>query len=195
MRRLLPFTLTGAQERVLREIQQDMSASRAMQRLVQGDVGAGKTMVAWFASLRVIESGYQAVWMAPTELLAEQHFRNIARICRGLENQRRAAHRLDELPRRRKLILGGVESGEIQFLVGTHALIQEGVRVPRLGLGVIDEQHRFGVVQRLSLAALARAGRETGCGFARAAHAAHERDADTAQSRHGAVRRSRYFVS
>ncbi len=94
MRRLLPFKLTGAQERVLSEIQQDMSAARAMQRLVQGDVGAGKTMVAWFASLRAIESGCQAVWMAPTELLAEQHFRNIARICRGFENQSRAANRL-----------------------------------------------------------------------------------------------------
>src|SRR5262249_48250915 len=77
MRKLLPFKLTTAQERVLREIDQNMTSTQAMQRLVQGDVGSGKTMVAWFASLRVIENGYQAVWMAPTELLAEQHFRNV----------------------------------------------------------------------------------------------------------------------
>ena len=150
MRALLPFTLTGAQERVLREIQQNMNSSRAMQRLVQGDVGAGKTMVAWFASLRVIEGGYQAVWMAPTELLAEQHFRNIAGFAKALKiNAALLTGSLNATDR--KSILGRVESGEIQFLVGTHALIQEGVRVPRLGLGVIDEQHRFGVVQRLSL--------------------------------------------
>jgi ATP-dependent DNA helicase RecG len=107
-------------------------------------------MVAWFASLRIIESGYQAVWMAPTELLAEQHFRNIADFARALKinaalltGSLRAAEK--------KLLLDRVDQGEIQFVVGTHALIQEGVSVPRLGLGVIDEQHRFGVLQRLSL--------------------------------------------
>jgi ATP-dependent DNA helicase RecG len=150
MRRLLPFKLTGAQERVLAEIEQDMTARRAMQRLLQGDVGAGKTMVAWCASLRVLEGGYQVVWMAPTELLAEQHFRNIQGFAGALKIK--AALLIGSLrPAEKKLILGRLESGEIQFLVGTHALIQEGVRVPRLGLGVIDEQHRFGVVQRLSL--------------------------------------------
>jgi ATP-dependent DNA helicase RecG len=150
MRELLPFTLTGAQERVLREIQTDIKSSRAIQRLVQGDVGSGKTIVAWLASLHFIEAGYQVVWMAPTELLAEQHFRNITRHTKAL-------HITAELltgslrASARKRILAGLEGGDIQFLVGTHSLIQEGVRVPRLGLGVIDEQHRFGVVQRLLL--------------------------------------------
>jgi ATP-dependent DNA helicase RecG len=150
MRRLLPFKLTGAQERVLAEIQQDMSTTRAMQRLVQGDVGAGKTIVAWFASLVVIQAGYQAVWMAPTELLAEQHFRNIRGFAKALKIQ--AALLTSSITAaEKKGILLRAERGEIQFLVGTHALIQEGVRAPRLALGVIDEQHRFGVVQRLSL--------------------------------------------
>ena len=150
MRRLMPFKLTGAQERVLTEIQQDMNSSRAMQRLLQGDVGAGKTMVAWLASLHVIESGYQAVWMAPTELLAEQHFRNIEGLAKALKiNAALLTGSISATDR--KIILSRFESGAIQFVVGTHALIQEGVRVPRLGLGVIDEQHRFGVVQRLSL--------------------------------------------
>ncbi len=157
MGKLLPFSLTGAQERVLREIFQDMNSSRAMQRLVQGDVGAGKTMVAWFASLRVIESGHQAVWMAPTELLAEQHFRNIAAYAEKLPIK--AALLTGSLSaRERKTVLAGVARGEIEFLVGTHALIQEGVTVPGLALGVVDEQHRFGVVQRLSLRRLVPPG-------------------------------------
>jgi ATP-dependent DNA helicase RecG len=150
MRRLLPFKMTGAQERVLGEIDKDMNAGRAMQRLLQGDVGTGKTMVAWFATLRVLEGGYQVTWMAPTELLAEQHFRGIQRFAEELGI--RAALLTGSMgARARKEILSKVEKGEIDFLIGTHALIQEGVRVPRLGLGVIDEQHRFGVLQRLSL--------------------------------------------
>jgi ATP-dependent DNA helicase RecG len=150
MSELLPFKLTGAQERVLREIDENMASAQAMQRLVQGDVGAGKTMVAWFASLRVIENGYQAVWMAPTELLAEQHFRSVQGYADGL-GMKAALLTGSQAARDRKATLAGVARGEIQFVVGTHALIQEGVLVPRLGLGVIDEQHRFGVVQRLSL--------------------------------------------
>jgi ATP-dependent DNA helicase RecG len=150
MRRLLPFKLTIAQERVLDEIRQDLNSARAMQRLVQGDVGAGKTMVAWFASLHVVASGYQAVWMAPTELLAEQHFRNIEPFAGALKIKA-ALLTASVSATDRKSILKRVETGDIHFLVGTHALIQEGVRVPRLGLGVIDEQHRFGVVQRLAL--------------------------------------------
>jgi ATP-dependent DNA helicase RecG len=150
MRALLPFKLTAAQERVLREIQQDMDSCAAMQRLIQGDVGAGKTMVAWFASLRVIDGGYQAVWMAPTELLAEQHFRSIAGHAESL-NIKAALLTGSQSAGERKSVLAGLESGAVQFLVGTHAVIQEGVRVPRLALGVIDEQHRFGVMQRLSL--------------------------------------------
>jgi ATP-dependent DNA helicase RecG len=150
MRPLLPFKLTGAQERVLSEIEQDMHSGRAMQRLVQGDVGAGKTMVAWFASLRVLQSGFQVAWMAPTELLAEQHFRGIRGFAEAL-GIKSALVTGSMSARARKEILTHVEEGEIEFLIGTHALIQEGVRVPRLGLGVIDEQHRFGVLQRLSL--------------------------------------------
>ncbi|HEX9271592.1 MAG TPA: ATP-dependent DNA helicase RecG [Candidatus Binatia bacterium] len=150
MRELLPFKLTGAQERVLREIDQNMSSAQAMQRLVQGDVGSGKTMVAWLASLRVIENGYQAVWMAPTELLAEQHFRNISHYADAL-GIKAALLTGSQAAKDRSAALERIAGGQIQFVVGTHALIQEGVSVPKLGLGVIDEQHRFGVVQRLSL--------------------------------------------
>jgi ATP-dependent DNA helicase RecG len=150
MRELLPFKLTTAQERVLREIDQNMKSTQTMQRLVQGDVGSGKTMVAWLASLPVVENGYQAVWMAPTELLAEQHFRNVNPYANAL-GIKSALLTGSQAVKDRKATLEGIADGEIQFVVGTHALIQEGVSVPRLGLGVIDEQHRFGVVQRLSL--------------------------------------------
>ena len=150
MRELLPFKLTGAQERVLREIDQNMSSGQAMQRLVQGDVGSGKTMVAWLASLPVIENGYQVVWMAPTELLAEQHFRNVSRYADALGTTS-ALLTGSQAAKDRKATLERIAGGQIQFVVGTHALIQEGVSVPKLGLGVIDEQHRFGVMQRLSL--------------------------------------------
>jgi ATP-dependent DNA helicase RecG len=157
MKSLLPFTLTGAQIRVLNEIDKDMAACRAMQRLIQGDVGSGKTMVAWLASLRAIEHGYQAVWMAPTELLAEQHYRNLKRFTAALGVTSTLI--TAALPsKERKLGLEKIARGEIQFIVGTHALIQEGVKVPRMGLGVIDEQHRFGVMQRLSLQRLTSPG-------------------------------------
>jgi ATP-dependent DNA helicase RecG len=157
MRALLPFKLTDAQERVLREIDDNMSSRRAMQRLIQGDVGAGKTIVAWLASLRVIENGYQAAWMAPTELLAEQHFQNVSRYAAALGVK--AALLTGSLAGNdRKAILEGIARGEIPFVIGTHAVIQEGVLVPRLGLGVIDEQHRFGVVQRLALQRLLSPG-------------------------------------
>jgi len=150
MNRLLPFRLTGAQKRVLDEIFADMESAAVMQRLIQGDVGAGKTMVAWYASLRVIDNGYQAVWMAPTELLAEQHFRNLKPYADALNV--RAALVTGSLPaKERKAALELAAGGEAQLVVGTHALIQEGVAIPRMALGVIDEQHRFGVVQRLAL--------------------------------------------
>ena len=162
MRALLPFKLTGAQKRVLGEIDTDMGSARPMQRLLQGDVGSGKTMVAWLASLRVVQHGYQAVWMAPTELLAEQHFRNLKRYCELLDVK--AALLTAALKAKEKrLLLEQIESGEIRFVVGTHALIQESVRAPRMGLGVIDEQHRFGVMQRLSLQRLV--GRDAGSGL------------------------------
>jgi ATP-dependent DNA helicase RecG len=150
MRRLLPFKLTSAQERVLHEIDQNMSSTQAMQRLVQGDVGSGKTIVAWLASLQVIENGYQAVWMAPTELLAEQHFRNV-KLYAGALGIKAALLTGSQAAKDRKATLERIAAGAISFVVGTHALIQEGVSVPKLGLGVIDEQHRFGVMQRLSL--------------------------------------------
>ena len=150
MNRLLPFRLTGAQKRVLDEIFADMESAAVMQRLIQGDVGAGKTMVAWYASLRVIDNGYQAVWMAPTELLAEQHFRSLKPYADALNV--RAALVTGSLPaKERKAALELATSGAAQLVLGTHALIQEGVEIPRMALGVIDEQHRFGVVQRLAL--------------------------------------------
>jgi len=147
---LLPFELTRAQKRVLEEIYADLESGRVMQRLVQGDVGSGKTVVAWLSSLRVIENGYQAVWMAPTEMLAEQHFINIQPYanrfgigCALLTGSLSSGER--------RLTLERIARAEISFIVGTHALIQESVKIPRMALGVIDEQHRFGVVQRLSL--------------------------------------------
>ncbi len=157
MNQLLPFRLTGAQKRVLDEIFADMESAAVMQRLIQGDVGAGKTMVAWYSSLRAIDNGYQAVWMAPTELLAEQHFRSLKPYADALDV--RSVLLMGSLPvKERKLALERVASGADQWVVGTHALIQEGVEIPRMALGVIDEQHRFGVLQRLSLQRLTGTG-------------------------------------
>jgi ATP-dependent DNA helicase RecG len=154
MRLLLPFNLTKAQERVLEEIYRDMESPRPMQRLIQGDVGSGKTIVAWFAALRAIENGFQAVWMAPTELLAEQHFRNLKGFAEKLSLP--CALLTGSIPARaKKEITDQVARGEIIFVIGTHALIQEGVSVPKMGLGIIDEQHRFGVIQRMALQRLA----------------------------------------
>ncbi|HEX7049147.1 MAG TPA: ATP-dependent DNA helicase RecG [Longimicrobiales bacterium] len=149
--RRLPFRLTAAQTRVLREIFADMEAPRRMNRLVQGDVGSGKTVVALFAMLLAVESGFQAALMAPTELLAEQHARTLRGLLEGLPvevvlltGRLGATDRRDALAR--------VASGDGQVVVGTHALIQEGVVFRRLGLAVVDEQHRFGVRQRMALA-------------------------------------------
>ncbi len=154
MRTLLPFNLTGAQERVVTEVYRDMESSRPMQRLIQGDVGCGKTIVAWFAAIRAIENGFQAVWMAPTELLAEQHYHNLKVYAEALALP--VALLIGSVPvRSKKEIIARVENGELPFIVGTHALIQEGVHVPRMGLGIIDEQHRFGVLQRMALQRLA----------------------------------------
>jgi ATP-dependent DNA helicase RecG len=125
-----------------------------MQRLMQGDVGSGKTIVAWFATLRAIENGFQAVWLAPTELLAEQHFANLKTYADHLGLS--AALLKGSLPEpQKKTTVQRIACGETQFIVGTHALIQEGVCAPRMGLGVIDEQHRFGVAQRMALRGLA----------------------------------------
>jgi ATP-dependent DNA helicase RecG len=147
---LLPFTLTSAQRRVITEIERDMTAVRGMNRLLQGDVGCGKTVVSMAAMLIACENGYQAAIMAPTEILAEQHYRNLKLWS-------------DKLGLKSELLTGGLktaerrqlqerlEKGEIDIAVGTHALIQEEVAFRRLGLVVIDEQHRFGVVQRAAL--------------------------------------------
>ena len=150
MAALLPFKLTGAQQRVLGEITENMESAQVMQRLVQGDVGAGKTMIAWFSSLSVIENGFQAVWMAPTELLAEQHYRSIQPYAEKLAIKTRLVTG-SLTANERDAALDEIAKGGIQLVIGTHALIQEGVHVPRMALGVIDEQHRFGVVQRLAL--------------------------------------------
>jgi ATP-dependent DNA helicase RecG len=147
VKRILPFPLTGAQKRVLREIADDMGSAHPMNRLVQGDVGSGKTMAALLAMVVAVENGYQAAFMAPTEILAEQHFLTFRRL---LE---RCSYEVVLLTsavkgRERKERLSRIASGEAQIVVGTHALIQEGVVFGRLGIAVVDEQHRFGVLQR-----------------------------------------------
>ncbi|HSG47064.1 MAG TPA: ATP-dependent DNA helicase RecG [Longimicrobiales bacterium] len=147
----LPFDLTDAQARVLREITADMLSPHRMNRMLQGDVGAGKTLVALFAMLLAAEGGWQSVLMAPTEILAEQHARRIRELVAplGLEPVLLTG-RLGAAERR--AALRSLASGEGLLAVGTHALIQEGVEFPRLGLVVVDEQHRFGVRQRMALA-------------------------------------------
>lgn len=149
----LPFRLTAAQQRVISEVRGDLAAERPMHRLVQGDVGSGKTVVALYAALVAIEQGAQVAFMAPTELLAEQHFQTLSRLAEGL-GVRSALLTGDAARRDRKALYAALERREIQLAVGTHALIQAGVRMPALALGIIDEQHRFGVLQRAALAAL-----------------------------------------
>ncbi|OHB32304.1 MAG: ATP-dependent DNA helicase RecG [Desulfuromonadaceae bacterium GWB2_53_15] len=145
--RLLPFELTAAQRRVLSEIKNDMMAPHPMHRLVQGDVGSGKTLVALMAALVAVENGYQVAIMAPTEILAEQHWHTIHRWCSdlgistvlmtaGMKGKQKAES------------LAKIADGSAQIVIGTHAVIQEKVEFARLGLGIIDEQHRFGVLQR-----------------------------------------------
>ncbi len=152
MNALLPFTLTGAQERVIQRIFEDMQSDAPMNRLVQGDVGSGKTIVAFLAMFAAMENGYQTALMAPTEILAEQHARNAKKI-------------FSETPYRVEILTGSlraaekrkvqkdIAAGEIHAVVGTHAVIQEAVEFERLGLAVVDEQHRFGVLQRAVLQA------------------------------------------
>ena len=149
----LPFQLTGAQVRVLREIVADMCSERRMQRLLQGDVGSGKTIVALFAALLAMENGYQAAIMAPTELLAEQHMRTMSKLLAPLgiapllvTGSLKARARAASSPRASR-------SAEPLLVVGTHALVQEATAFAQLGLAVIDEQHRFGVEQRKALGA------------------------------------------
>jgi ATP-dependent DNA helicase RecG len=147
----LPFTLTGAQRKVLAEIGADMASPRRMNRLLQGDVGAGKTVVALLAMLRAVENGYQAALMAPTEILAEQHVRTLRELIGPLPV--RVQLLTGRMPASaRRAALRSIATGEAHIIVGTHALIQESVTYRQLGLAVVDEQHRFGVRQRLALA-------------------------------------------
>jgi ATP-dependent DNA helicase RecG len=146
----LPFTLTGAQRRVIAEIRRDLARAEPMQRLLQGDVGSGKTIVAALAALQAIESGYQVAFMAPTEILAEQHYRKLAAWLQGL--QVTMTWLSGSLPAKvKKKVRSAIESGAAQFAIGTHALFQDEVTLPKLGLVIVDEQHRFGVAQRLAL--------------------------------------------
>jgi len=147
VRKVLPFKPTGAQKRVLAEIVRDMTGASPMNRLLQGDVGSGKTIVAVQAAIVAIESGYQTAIMVPTEILAEQHSRNVKQMLAS------SAYRVELLtgsltPARKRELHSAIEAGEVDLLIGTHALIQEGVRFHKLGFAVIDEQHRFGVLQR-----------------------------------------------
>jgi ATP-dependent DNA helicase RecG len=146
----LPYALTGAQDRVWREIRTDMAQPYPMNRLLQGDVGSGKTIVAALASLVAIESGYQAAFMAPTEILAEQHLMTLQALVEPL-GVRIALLTNAIRSKARESLLEATAAGVMDLVVGTHALVQEGVRFKRLGLSIVDEQHRFGVAQRATL--------------------------------------------
>jgi ATP-dependent DNA helicase RecG len=148
--KILPFQLTGAQQRVVNEILTDLQKPVAMNRLVQGDVGSGKTVVAVIAILAAIQSGYQAALMAPTEVLAEQHYRKLVSWFNLLHLPVELLTGSTKVAKRRE-IYSQLETGELPLLVGTHALIQDKVNFQQLGLVVIDEQHRFGVEQRAKL--------------------------------------------
>ena len=146
----LPFPLTSAQKRVITEIRDDMKSGHQMNRLLQGDVGSGKTMVAVLSALIAVGNGYQACIMAPTEVLAQQHYRNI---CKYLASTGVRAALLTGSSRtaERREIHAGLEDGSIGIIVGTHALIEDNVKFRKLGLAIVDEQHRFGVEQRAKL--------------------------------------------
>ena len=147
----LPFSLTEAQKRVIREIRQDMRAGFQMNRLLQGDVGSGKTLVALLCSLIAIDNGYQVVIMAPTEILAEQHLETIRGLLSGMPQLRIELLTGSVKGKRRKEILDSLIEGKVHILIGTHAVIEDNVQFRNLGLAIIDEQHRFGVAQRAKL--------------------------------------------
>ena len=146
----LPFQLTGAQKRVIKEMRRDMGSGRQMNRLLQGDVGSGKTLVALMAMLIALDNGYQACMMAPTEILANQHYETICRFLAGM-NVRVELLTGNVKGKRRETILKDLLTGDVKILIGTHAVIEDTVNFSSLGLVVIDEQHRFGVAQRAKL--------------------------------------------
>ena len=146
----LPFSLTEAQKRVIREIRKDMGSGRQMNRLLQGDVGSGKTLVALMSMLIALDNGYQACIMAPTEILAEQHLKTIMDFLQGMDIRVALLTGIVK-GKRRQEILDGLLDGTVQILVGTHAVIEDTVQFARLGFVVVDEQHRFGVAQRAKL--------------------------------------------
>lgn len=146
----LPFQLTGAQKRVIKEMRRDMGSGRQMNRLLQGDVGSGKTLVALMTMLIALDNGYQACMMAPTEILATQHYETICRFLAGM-NVRVELLTGNVKGKRREKILKDLVTGDVQILIGTHAVIEDTVNFSSLGLVVIDEQHRFGVAQRAKL--------------------------------------------
>lgn len=146
----LPFALTEAQKRVIREIRQDMGSGRQMNRLLQGDVGSGKTLVALMSMLIALDNGFQACIMAPTEILAEQHLATITDFLKGMDIRVELLTGIVK-GKRREAVLEGLKNGEIKILVGTHAVIEDTVQFAQLGMVVVDEQHRFGVAQRAKL--------------------------------------------
>jgi ATP-dependent DNA helicase RecG len=150
VRRVLPFQLTRAQKRVLREIAGDLQSDKPMYRLLQGDVGSGKTIVGLIAALIVIDNGHQAAVMAPTEILAEQHYQRILQLLEG-STVRVAKLTGSTKARERRRLLLDLQHGGIDLIVGTHALIEQKVQFRSLGLAIVDEQHRFGVAQRQQL--------------------------------------------
>ena len=150
---LLPFKLTGAQERVVQRIFDDMTSGEPMNRLIQGDVGSGKTIIAFLAMFAAMENGYQTAFMAPTEILAEQHARNARKLFDNTSYRVSLLTGSLKATEKRK-VLAEIETGETQAIIGTHAIIQEGVAFDKLGFAVIDEQHRFGVLQRSQLRAM-----------------------------------------
>ena len=146
----LPFELTDAQKRVIREIRHDMASGRHMNRLLQGDVGSGKTLVALFCMLIAIDNGFQASLMVPTEILAQQHFQSVKKFLEGMDIRIElltgSVKKKDRTP-----IHEGLQNGDVDILIGTHALLEDEVRFHKMGIAIIDEQHRFGVAQRARL--------------------------------------------
>jgi ATP-dependent DNA helicase RecG len=150
VRKVLPFSLTGAQKRVLKEIATDMQSSKPMYRLLQGDVGSGKTIVALIAALIAIRNGHQAALLAPTEILADQHFERILQLLDGSDIS--VVKLTGSTPAStRPRLLQRIASGDAHLVIGTHAILEPRVRFKSLGLAIVDEQHRFGVVQRQKL--------------------------------------------